>query len=172
MDESYELIDIANREARFALIMAGALNAVLFVVGTRTELLASIPSAGRVGMGLGLVAYAALTVHFFMQAIETLRPRKYQPRLPELLGGAAETHPAGVRYYEDVVRRDAEGHWRAWGEVRISQLNAELAVQGHSLALKNRAKYAALRRLYSGLSVMTLLAAGMMTVLAFFAIVY
>src|SRR5262249_31733732 len=46
-------------------------------------------------------------------------------------------------------------------EVHVGQLNAELAVQAHALANINRAKYAALRRLYSGLKLMTLLAVGL-----------
>jgi hypothetical protein len=51
--------------------------------------------------------------------------------------------------------------------VRISQPNAELAIQGHSLALKVRAKHEALRRLFAGLPMMTLLAAGLVLVLVF-----
>ena len=43
----------------------------------------------------------------------------------------------------------------------MSQLNAELAVQVHSLALKNHAKHIALRRLYAGLRVMALALAGL-----------
>jgi hypothetical protein len=168
LDENYDLIDIANREARFALIMMGALNAGLFVIGTRSSLVAGIPPAGRMCMGVGLVLYGALAVHFLLQAVEALRPRKFHPRLPEPTPASADRYPVGVRYFEDVVKRDAEGHWRAWNEVRLGQLNAELAIQGHSLSLKNQAKYAAVRRLYAGLRIMTVLAAGMLTVMVFF----
>lgn len=168
LDENYDLIDIANREARFALIMMGALNAGLFVIGTRPSLVSLVPPAGRMVMAVGLVLYGALAVHFLLQAIEALRPRKFHPRLPDPTAESADRYPLGVRYFEDVVRRDAEGHWRAWNEVRLGQLNAELAVQGHSLSLKNKAKYAAVRRLYAGLRLMTLLATGMLVALGFF----
>jgi hypothetical protein len=161
MDEYYELLDMANREARFALIIVGALNAVLFVVGTRSSLVSALPAAARPWLALGLVAYGAVAVRFFLQAIEVLRPRKFHSRLPDSVT-TPERSPAGVRYYEDVIRRDAEGHYRAWQEVRISQLNAELAVQGHSLSLKARAKHEALRRLFNGLRLMALLAAGLL----------
>jgi hypothetical protein len=117
-------------------------------------------------MGVGLVTYGGVAVHFFFQAIEVLRPRKFHSRLPETT--AAERSPAGVRYYEDVIRRDAAGHCRAWDEVPISQLNAELAVQGHSLSLKAKAKHEALRRLFNGLRLMTLLAAGLLMVMVLF----
>jgi len=169
MDEYYEMLDMANREARFALVIVGALNAVLFVIGTRSSLVSSVPQVARPWMGLGLVAYGAVAVHFFLQAIEVLRPRKYHPRLPDA-AVPAERYPAGVRYYEDVIRRDVEGHCRAWDEVLVSQLNAELAVQGHSLSLKARAKHAALRRLFGGLRLMTLLAAGMLMVMVLFSL--
>jgi hypothetical protein len=167
MDEYYEMLDMANREARFALIIVGALNALLFVIGTRSSLVASMQIA-RPWLGLGLVAYGGVAVHLFLQAIEVLRPRKYHPRLPES-AVPAERYPAGVRYYEDVILRDVQGHCRAWDDVRVSQLNTELAIQGHSLALKVRAKHEAVRRLFTGLRLMTLLATGLVLVLVFLA---
>ena len=42
----------------------------------------------------------------------------------------------------------------------MGQLNAELAVQVHSLCIKNNVKRLALRRLYGGLRLMTLLITG------------
>jgi hypothetical protein len=170
LDESYDLIDISNREARFALIMMGVLNAALFVIGTRWSLVAGLPASARALLGLGLVIYGAVAVHFLLQAVEALRPRKFHPHLPEPTAANRDRYPVGVRYFEDVVRRDAEDHWRAWNEVRLGQLNAELAVQGHSLSLKNKAKYDAVRRLYAGLRLMTILAAVMLMVMAGFAL--
>lgn len=167
LDEYYEMLDMANREARFALIIVGALNAALFVIASRSSLF-SAAHVVRPWLGLSLVAYGAVAAHLFLQAIEVLRPRKFHPRLPDS-AAPAERYPAGVRYYEDVIVRDAQGHCRAWDEVRISQLNSELAIQGHSLALKVRAKHEALRRLFAGLRLMALLAVGLVMVLVFFA---
>ena len=64
-----------------------------------------------------------------------------------------------------------EDYKRAWKDVHIGQLNAELAVQAHALAGINRAKYSALRRLYSGLKLMTLLAVGLVGIAALAAVV-
>jgi hypothetical protein len=160
-DEAYELIDISNREARFALILMGGLNAVIFVVATRTELADSLPAGQRVWFGAALVAYALLAVYFLIQAIELLRPRKFRPhpRPPDRPEGR-DDFPLGIRYYEDVVGRDVDGYWQAWREVRMGQLNAELAIQLHSLCQTNQAKHVALRRLYAGLRAMTLLLSG------------
>jgi hypothetical protein len=168
MDEAYELVGIANREARFAAILMGALNASVVVLVTRPEVQAAIPPQFRTWVGLLLLVYASVAVYFFLSAIEILRPRRYRPKLdhPEV---DRDLQPAGVRYYEDIITRSAEEHWSAWRQVRIGQLNAELAVQIHSLALVNKSKYAAVQRLYSGLRLMTVIVAAVIIVLVFFA---
>jgi hypothetical protein len=73
-----------------------------------------------------------------------------------------------VRFFAAVLTRDPEAHAAAWQEVRIGQLNAEVARQIYTLARINDAKYAALRRLYSGLKAMTLAGAVFLVVAAFF----
>ena len=168
MDEAYELVGIANREARFAAILMGALNASVVVLVTRPEVQLTIPPGFKPWMGMLLGIYAAVAVYFFLSAIEILRPRRYRPKLdhPEL---DPDAQPAGVRYYEDIILRSAESHWIAWRNVRIGQLNAELAVQVHSLALVNKSKYRAVQRLYGGLRVMTVIVAIVVSLIVFFA---
>jgi hypothetical protein len=168
MDEAYELVGIANREARFAAILMGALNAAVVLLVTRPEVQLTIPPAFKPWMGLILIVYASVAVYFFLAAIEILRPRRYRPKLdhPEL---DPDAKPAGVRYYEDIILRSAEDHWGAWRSVRIGQLNAELALQTHSLALVNKSKYGAVQRLYTGLRVMTVIVAAVVILLVFFA---
>jgi hypothetical protein len=167
VEEAYDLIDIANTEARFSLILMGALNAVLFVVATRTDLIGSVPAPIRPWLAVAFAAYGVVGVYFLLHAVETLRPRKFRPRLP-VGEGALKDAPLGVRYYEDALKRSAEAHLGAWSELRIGQLNSELAAQHYSLALKNEAKGKALRRVYRGLRLMTLLVAGLLATLTFF----
>ncbi|MGH2404634.1 MAG: hypothetical protein ACRDGN_09230, partial [bacterium] len=140
-------------------------NLILFVVGTRTGLVESVPTSLRPGIAFVLVVYALVALYFFLQAIETLRPRRFRPQRPE---PDREDCPVGVRYYEDILGRDAESYWKAWRDIRIDQLNAELAAQVHSLALKNRAKYTSLRALYGGLRLMTVLVAILLILLGYF----
>ena len=167
LEEGHELLEIADRKARFALVVMGALNVVLFLLATRAELVELIPRAIRAWIGVYLVVYALVAVYFFLQAIEALRPRRFRPRL-EYPGESGHEHfPIGLRYHEDVVLRDLEAHRRVWREVRIGQLNAELAVQTHIMGRTNHDKYIALRRLYGGLRVMTVLGAALVSVLAF-----
>lgn len=169
LGEAYDLIDISNREARFALILMGGLNAVLFVIATRTDVAASLTADQRRWFGAALVIYATLAIYFFLQAIELLRPRKFRPQLRAMTrDGSRDELPMGIRYYEDVVLRDEEGHWAAWRDVNIGQLNAELAIQLHSISLSNRAKHTALRRLYAGLRAIALLMGASAVLFAFF----
>ena len=165
MDESYELTANASREARFALVMMGGLNAGMFLAATRGELVGVLPSFGR-WTAAGLVGgYGVVAVYCALQAVEALRPRKHLCRLE-----GAEFRPAQLRYFEDVIERAPEEHWRAWQDVKLGELNADLAAQTHSVARANVAKRAALRRLYVGIRAMVVLAAAFVTLLAFFAL--
>jgi hypothetical protein len=159
MDEAYELIDINNRESRFALILMSGLNAAVLVAGTRNDLSALLVANVRpLALALFLI-YAIVAVYFMLQAVDALRPGHFRPRLGAWPKERPD-YPKGVRYFEDVIARDAEGYWQAWREVTMEQLNSELAVQVHSLCVKNNVKRVALRRLYAGLRLMTLLLAG------------
>ena len=80
--------------------------------------------------------------------------------------GGPDHYPEGLRYYEDIVLRDLEAYRRAWRDVRFGQLNAELAVQNHVMARINLDKFRSLRRLYGGLRVLTILAGGLLAMLA------
>ena len=179
LDEAYEQIDLGNREARFALILMGGLNAALIVLAGRAPLPQSLSSLQR-GCVVGflliyvvvavrfLLVYVIVAVRFLLQAIDALRPGKFRPHLSGW-SKDREDFPRGVRYYEDVIERDPEAHWRAWQEVRIGQLNAELAVQFHSLCQKNEHRHIAVRRLYAGLRIMTILLATLAGMLVCFA---
>ncbi len=170
LEDANDLIDLADHKARFALVIMGALNALLLIAGTRPEIRDAVPEGLRTYGAIYLGVYALVAVYFVMQAIESLRPRKAHPHLPYPGEAAYEDFPMGLRFYEDILQRDLEAYRRAWREVRIGQLNAELAVQLHGLARINQAKYAALRRLYAGLQVLTLMGALVLTVGASFVI--
>lgn len=156
LDEEYELFDLSNREVRFALILMGGLNAALFLAASQTSFGATLSPRERQIEGVILAAYVLLAVGFLLQAIAALRPGHFRPQLGDWHRDRSD-YPVGVRYFEDVVQRSAAGHWDAWREVTISQLNAELAVQVHSLCLKNQTRKVALRRLYNSLWVLTIL---------------
>jgi hypothetical protein len=83
--------------------------------------------------------------------VDCLRP--WPPHYAELLGDGRRSRPGplGVLYWEAIARYDLGAFRRAWGEVRMDQLNAEVVIIAHRMAGVIRAKYRALGRLYWGL---------------------
>ena len=161
LDEAIDLVDLADHKARFALVIMAAVNVVLFFSADALDPLKARSFTMQIVLGIYLLLYILIALYFFLQAIESLRPRKSQPQVTPVEQEGVEEFPLGIRFYEDILRRDVDAYKKAWQEVRIGQLNAELAVQAHALAEINRAKYKALRRLYKGLKVMTLMAVGL-----------
>src|SRR5688572_14288600 len=168
LDEAIDLVDLADHKARFALVIMGALNALLFIMASQTDVFDAVPVGWRPLMGVVIVVYGLIAVYFVIQAIESLRPRKAQPQVRYASETGLEDFPVGLRFYEDILSRDVEAYRRAWRELRIGQLNAELSVQAHALAQINKAKYSALRRLYFGLQLMTVMAVLLLAVGSFF----
>jgi len=168
LGEALDLVDLADHKARFALIIMGAINAVLFIVATRTEVLWQLPAGVRAWLSAAFVVYIVVALYFFFQAIESLRPRKSQPQVRYAGESGLEEHPLGIRFYEDILSRDVEAYRRAWREIKIGQLNAELAVQAHALATINQAKYNALGRLYRGLHIMIFMGGALLAVAALY----
>lgn len=165
MDEAFERIDMNNRETRFALIFMGALNAATALTATRKELIVALSPGRRMAAGVLLAIYAACAGYFLLQAINGLQPRHFRPRLGDWAPDG-DDYPMGIRYFEDVVARDAQGYWKAWQDVRMSQINAEIAIQVHSLCLKANVKQFGLRRLFSGLRVMAVLVGCLLALVA------
>jgi hypothetical protein len=161
LDDAMELVDLADHKARFAIVIMAALNVAIFFVATRTDLAGRLPARWQPWLAAYFLAYVLVALYFFLQAIESLRPRKNQPRVRYFGEAGLEEHPLGLRFYEDILTRDLEAYRRAWREIRIGQLTNEVAVQAHALAEINRAKYRALGRLYVGLQVMTLMGVGL-----------
>ena len=155
LDEGHDQFDLSNRDARLALILMGGLNAALVILASQTNRGAELSLVER-QIEYGVIAvYGLFAIVFLLQAIDALRPKHFRPQFGKW-DDERPDHPRGVRYYEDVVLRDTESHWQAWRQVTVQQLNAELAVQLHSLCLKNHARKLALRRLYHSLRVMTI----------------
>ena len=156
LDEGYELFDLSNREARFALILMGGLNAALIFAATQTSLGARLSPVEQQIEGAVVGIYAIFALVFVLQAVQALRPGHYRPQYKNWSTERSD-FPTGVRYFEDVIKRDTDEYWEAWNTVTVRQLNAELAVQVHSMSLKNQSRKKALRRLYTSVRIMTIM---------------
>lgn len=150
-DFQQELIDLGDHKARFALVIMFGLNAVAFLLLSRGDLVSEIPDTLRPFAAGYLGLYGAAAVYFFFQAIEALRPRI-------VLGTQDKSLPA-LRFFEGILDRAPREYARAWSELRQEQLCDEVAEQVHALSGINRLKYQALRRLYLGLQIMTVMTA-------------
>src|SRR5512134_2890645 len=76
LDDAMELVDLADHKARFALVIMALLNVALFFVSTRADLPGRLPDRWQPWLGLYFLAYVLIALYFFLQAIESLRPRK------------------------------------------------------------------------------------------------
>ena len=169
LDEGHDQFDLSNRDARLAIILMGGLNAGLVILASQSSLGAGLSTLERQVEGGVIAVYALFAIAFLLQAIDALRPAQYRPRMGEWRADRSD-YPRGIRYFEDVVQRDTDAHWHAWRNVSVEQLNAELAVQLHSLCLKNQARKVALRGLYRSLRNMTVVFSAILLLFAIFSV--
>jgi uncharacterized protein YjiK len=165
LKESQDLVDLADHKARFALIIMGALNAAIIILSTRSDMLSTLPPSLKLWLYAYFAVYATIAIYFLVQAIESLRPRS----IPEVTPRASVDdmdESLGLRFFADALRYDTPTYLAAWQSLRVSQLNAELATQLHTLAKINKAKYNAVAKLYLGLQAITVLTAGLLIALA------
>ena len=153
---------MGDKKARFALVIISVLNAVallLFVRGGENLL-------PKVGIWATIIhveigAYVVGTIYYIWQAIDALRPRGIvipsEASLPSLIEPGASMR---VLFYGDVVARSRENYRRVWHDLRMDNLQTELADQIYTLATINQRKYEALTRLYTGVAVMTAMLGG------------
>ena len=167
-----ELAELADRKSRFALLIMGALNAINVIVVLQPELLGRITGGARMQIGAYVAGYAVLSLVFFVYAILTLKPR-----VSSIFGKAAAVAPGdsgilGLRFVGDILASNLEDYYDRWRQATIGQLNRELALHLQLLSRVNRAKYAALERLYVGLLVLVGLTAILVFALGYRAVVH
>ena len=172
VDEERNLVEVADHKARFALVIVGAVNAVLLMVGLRAR--QSLPVALEAWLVAFLVPYVVVTFTLVVYVIEVLRPRTGDYAQELLEGGRPqfppgkpgfEHQPLGLFFWTDILRSDLARYGQLWKDARLGQVGAELAVLAHGLAHVNQNQYAALHRVFRGLTVMMALAAVLVVLL-------
>ena len=164
VEDYRELLDNADKKTRFALIIMGLLNAVNFLLVARSDVFGSSAGLGR-GLAVYAAGYAFLSLYFFSQAIEALRPRgaKFYHHGPDGASGSTKR----LRSMAHVAAQGPEELYDLWQNAQVGQLSREVAFQAQALARINVEKYRALERVYRGLVALTALTAVLVTVLAF-----
>lgn len=160
-----QVVELADHRARYALVVMSVLNAGVFLVISRAHLLGYLSPAVRTWLIGSIGLYGVLTFLFVYYALDCLRPRPLH--YAELLGDGHQgsAGPLGILYWESIAGYELEAFRRAWGEVRMEQLNAEVVIIAHSLSRVIRAKYVALGRLYWGMMGLVVLAGALLVVL-------
>jgi hypothetical protein len=161
VEASQDLIELADKKARFALVIMSVLNAVAVLLVVRGGTV-SFPRTGIFGalVPVEFALYAVVTVYYISQAISALRPRGVKPppssQLPSQVEAATSMR---VLFYADVVARERAEYRELWSNLRMDNLTTELSDQLYTLSVINSQKFRALARLYFGLTVMTVLLA-------------
>lgn len=164
VDDYREQLDNADKKTRFALIIMGLLNAVNFLLVARSDVFGSSAGLGR-GLAVYAAGYAFLSLYFFSQAIEALRPRG--AKFYEQGAGSTPGSSKRLRSMAHVAAQSPEELYDLWQGAQVGQLSREVAFQAQALARINIEKYRALERVYRGLVALTALTAVLVTVLAF-----
>jgi hypothetical protein len=175
LTEGRQVVEIADHKARYALVIMGVLNALVFVAISRWHLIGDLPPSVKPWLVGVLIAYTGLSFAFVLNAIDCLRPRELDKaaaatRPPPAIRGLAERVPAprGLLVWEAISRHAAADLYREWDRARMDEINAEAIAISHTLSHLIRAKYRALHRLYRGLTALVVIAAVILGLSAYF----
>ena len=172
--QAQDLIEMGDRKARFALVIMSVLNAVAVLLVARGGG-SMFPTTGpwRLALVVQAAVYVCVTLYFVSQAVSALRPRGVHP--PPAHEMPAEVQPGAsmrVLFHADVMARSRADYRAMWERLRMDNLTTELADQLYTLSMVNQRKYAALERLYFGVSVMTVLLGAMIGTLGLYHLVH
>jgi hypothetical protein len=151
LGEQRHVVDLEDHRARYAMIIMGAINAALYLVGSRAASSGLLPAGVEpwvVALGL---AYAAASAFFILAVIDCLRPRTLERN--------------GLLHWEGALMHDLAEYETGWRDVRMDQLNREAVHIAHLLARMINEKYRANRRLYGGLTVLIVVGAVLLAIL-------
>jgi hypothetical protein len=178
VDAQRKMVEVADHKARFALVIMGAVNAVLLLVATRSQVADSIPAPVKPWLLAVLVPYGILTFAFLLHVVEVLRPHTHEwahdrteaRQAPAPGAPPGDDQPLGLFYWGDILRKPLREYHALWRDARVGQVSAEIAVLAHGLAHVNRIQFRALRGLFRGLQLMLALAAMVLALLTIFSL--
>ena len=156
VDHTLDVIEMADRRTRFALVLLGSLNAANVLIALQADLIGASALAPLLVRGY-VGCYVLLSLYFPVHAVIALKPR------PRQMGRAVDAeHPTelpGVRLPDDILAHKPDAFYDVWRTTEIGALNRELALQAHLMARTTAEKFAALRKVYNGLLILIVLTA-------------
>ncbi len=173
VDFKRQLLNMGDKKVRFALVIMGAANALLFVVMSRDPMLHLLPAHARLGIAALLVVYAVTTFLFMRHAIEALRPAP--EAIPEDAGEWAQRELAHgivdqVRHAGLIIRGPLanltfDDERELWRRARLTDVNAELILFNRASSVLLWRQTAQLRKVYQDLKTLVVLTATILAVI-------
>lgn len=153
LDTYIDMIEIADRKARFALLVLGALNALNLVFVARPQV-AGVSGNPRL-LAIYAATYIIISLFLLTRTIGVLRPRA-----AVFMGQAGlDADTPHVRFIGDVMRQSDDQYYDAWQRIEVGELNRQLSNHVRNLASINLQKYRALEHVYHGLIALAFLTA-------------
>jgi hypothetical protein len=175
LDQVRRALEDTEKSVRYALLIFGVLNTMVFLLLTRRQDLGAMSGWARSGTTVLDITYAVVAVAVLVFAIRALHPSLHPW---EVHFRAASTEPVwpagdapdGVVLFRDVLKYSSQGYRQAWRNLTDEQLSGELASLAYLLAGRAHRKHENLRRLYGGLGILLALGAAMFLVAGLFTV--
>jgi hypothetical protein len=162
VDHMIDVIEMADRRTRFALLLLGSLNAANLLVAASGDVFGvSFVNATLVRGYIG--CYLLISLFFLLHAVNALKPRSRQMGLSA--DGSLSGGVRGLRLVDDILKHRPEEFYEVWRAAPAGAVNREMALQVHLLARTTAEKYAALRKVYIGIMILLGLTAVFLTIL-------
>lgn len=169
VNQGRRLVELADHKARYAMVVMGVVNAMVFILATRSSHFSQmVPASLRPWFSLLIIPFGLMAVAFLVDAYNSLRPRPPEMPSAESVRLGPDRRPVGLVFWGTLLRHSVTDYQHSWETVRRGQFNNELATMAYSLAQGIEKKYAALHRLYIELLIIILLAAVMLAVPIFY----
>jgi hypothetical protein len=163
VDHMLDVIEMADRRTRFALLLLGSLNAANLLLVARGDMF-GITHVNPTLVRLYVGCYLVLSLYFLMHAVNALKPRSRQMGLANEV--VAAPGAVGLRLVDDILKHALDDYYEVWRTAPAGAINREMALQVHLLARTTAEKYAALRKVYGGVMILLGLTAVFLVVLA------
>jgi hypothetical protein len=161
-----DISEMADRKTRFALVILGAVNTVNVLIVARPEIFFPSNRVSGPWVGIYLLTYVGISLFLFMQAIGALKPR-VSTLLNLGSGEKDQGRVVGLRFISHIRNTEFEEYYEEWKTAQFSDVNREIALSIKMVAEVVTEKYRALHRLYSGLMILVILSAGLISVLIY-----
>ncbi len=168
LDHMLDVVEMADRRTRFALVLLGTLNAANALIAVQAQVLGATALNAVILRGY-VACYLLLSMYFLVQAVNALRPRSRQ--LGKAGDNVADTSGLPrIRLIDDILTHQPDEFYDVWRTASIGAVNRELALQVYLLARTAAVKYAALVRVYNGVLLLLALTTLFVLILALHAI--